>query len=269
MSGGGIAGLLYGGMAMAFKTLGMSFDHISGCSIGSLVALMFCLQCTPDEMCGYLINLSPSTFYAELNFAHLIDSWAFSRGDQLGVIIDKIITGHAGNADITFNQLYELNGNILNVQVTCVDDMQSSVHNYITTPDFKVKSSILASMSVPLLFPPVLIYGKRYVDGGLTENIPLMHSNSEDSLVAILRPSFPNGPVTSFSEYIQRIIYCPLNTLQKIQESSIRGHVLNLHAGIASYSTVSELKKKELIQSGYEQTMLFFSSLQSSPQARQ
>ena len=62
------------------------------------------------------------------------------------------------------------------------------------TPDVEIALACRASASIPIVFEPVKINGKEYVDGGYRNNIPLNHFNKEkatdpkdisDDLVAI------------------------------------------------------------------------------------
>lgn len=49
-------------------------------------------------------------------------------------------------------------------------------------------SVVLASCSLPIMFPPVVIDGKTYLDGGIADSIPYMHAIDEgcDKIIVIL-----------------------------------------------------------------------------------
>ncbi len=49
------------------------------------------------------------------------------------------------------------------------------------TPDVEVALACRASCSIPIVFEPVNINGKEYVDGGYRDNIPLNHFNKENA----------------------------------------------------------------------------------------
>jgi predicted patatin/cPLA2 family phospholipase len=84
---------------------------------------------------------------------------------------------------ITFKSLYNKNKVFLNISAVSLDSGEDGLEyfNHEMTPDMPVYYAILASMSVPLIFPPFLYKNKRYVDGALLENFP-MHLLSKDGI---------------------------------------------------------------------------------------
>lgn len=61
-------------------------------------------------------------------------------------------------------------GKILRVGVTNLDD---GVYEVFGPEDEHFRSALLASTTIPLTVPPVLIRGKRYVDGGVRNITPI------------------------------------------------------------------------------------------------
>jgi len=49
------------------------------------------------------------------------------------------------------------------------------------TPDVEIALACRASASIPIVFEPVTINGKQYVDGGYRDNLPLNHFNKENT----------------------------------------------------------------------------------------
>ena len=49
------------------------------------------------------------------------------------------------------------------------------------TPDVEIALACRASSSIPIVFEPVTINGKQYVDGGYRDNLPLNHFNKENA----------------------------------------------------------------------------------------
>lgn len=63
------------------------------------------------------------------------------------------------------------------VVVTDFQKMEGAIFSNKTEADPRImEQAILASTAVPVLFPPVYIRGRQYVDGGLVENTPLRHA---------------------------------------------------------------------------------------------
>lgn len=69
----------------------------------------------------------------------------------------------------TFTDMYKRTGIKLHISVTSIDRRCSVYLSVDSAPDMLVADAVLASMSIPLLFPSHL----GYLDGALTEEIPI------------------------------------------------------------------------------------------------
>jgi NTE family protein len=70
-------------------------------------------------------------------------------------------------------------------------------------PDVPLTAGVLASASIPLAFPPVLLGDEHYVDGGAREILPieiLVHHLEVERVIAISASSVGVEPMTSFAE---------------------------------------------------------------------
>lgn len=76
-------------------------------------------------------------------------------------------------SQLTFAELYSLTRRELAIVVTNMSTKRMEIHSYKTTPEFNVMSSLIASMSIPLVFPAININGNFYVDGGIVNNFPI------------------------------------------------------------------------------------------------
>lgn len=89
--------------------------------------------------------------------------------------------------EMTFQEAFELTGIHINVSVAPAEKHQTSrLLNAITSPNVLVREAVLASCSVPGVFPPVGLAAKndqgekqaylpnrKWVDGSLTEDLPI------------------------------------------------------------------------------------------------
>jgi predicted acylesterase/phospholipase RssA len=78
----------------------------------------------------------------------------------------------AGEPPRTFLELGKRTGRNLVVPAVDVDAMRTVFFSMDTHPDTDVRLAIAASCAVPLLFSPVVIDGRRYVDGCLLQPSP-------------------------------------------------------------------------------------------------
>ena len=111
---------------------------------------------------------------------------------------------------ITFKELF-LDTNIkLNISATDIDNCKQEIFNHEIHPDVPIIDVILASVSLPLIFPPVIINNKRYVDGFLMNDIPYqILEDKENMLILYINETYEiNAANETLFEYIMKIIYC-------------------------------------------------------------
>jgi predicted acylesterase/phospholipase RssA len=102
--------------------------------------------------------------------AEMIGSWWWTK------IIETPARGRAGNPPpSTFVELAKWTGCNLVVCATDAETMKQTVFSAEATPDADVVDAIAASCAVPILFAPVAIAGRRYIDGAVAEALPAAH----------------------------------------------------------------------------------------------
>ena len=147
-----------------------SFDsEIRGTSIGALIALCHVLK-LPNSFISefeYFWNtrqLQPSFFRLSTTFSLL-------SNNSLNTIIDFIIRSQSLDPNtLTFQQLFDFRPVLLSIYVTHLQSGICMAINKNTKPNGLVKSYILASMAIPLLFPPQqLEENDIYVDGAMSK----------------------------------------------------------------------------------------------------
>ena len=151
-SGGGARGIAHLGVLKVLLENEVNPEVISGTSAGAIVGALFAAGYTPDESLK-IINQTSFLSYFRPSY-----SWkGLLSVDKLGVLLKKYLPE-------TFDQL----DRELAVAAT---DINSGETVYFNNGD--LVSAILASSCVPLLFKPVNIRGRNYVDGGVLNNLPV------------------------------------------------------------------------------------------------
>lgn len=176
--GGGILGLAYLGVLRWLERLGVlgQVEGAAGSSAGALTALLVALR-LPLSRIEAIVEETPwRAFPANPS------PWRFLRSVGL-CSHDKArewIVGRLAEAGLspatTFAELAGATGVRLWVPVTLEAPAPARAYIYSpeTTPDATVADVVLASMSVPFLWPAVqLAGGRRGSDGGLSINHPL------------------------------------------------------------------------------------------------
>lgn len=152
--GGGARGYYHTGVLKRLLELGYRPGIVSGTSVGSIVAAMYAQGLTIEQMLEAFRHLNLKDFLEpRIPKEYLVDSKPVRK------ILEEVI--HAK----TFEEL-----NIpLKVVATCLETAKEVVFDSGPLID-----AILASCSIPVVFPPVKINGKHYVDGGVIRNVPVL-----------------------------------------------------------------------------------------------
>lgn len=167
-----------------------NIHDIAATSMGSFFALAFALK-IPIERLELMIKTAaqderitkfkPSTFMNIFNNYGLCCSIDYLRvyREYLKEVYDQ--------DDITFLELSKKTGVNIYVSTTRVDNGKNVIFNVNDTPNISVLSAIAASMCIPMVSQPIIIDGYYYVDGFLTNNLPIeIFSNiNKDNILAV------------------------------------------------------------------------------------
>lgn len=152
LGGGGARGFAHVGVLRALEQYGIKPDVISGTSAGSIIAALYADGYAPQ----HIIRL-----FSEVNVKELVDV-TMPRESLLK--LDKFV-------------------NFIDKRLHSKRIEELKIPTYIVATDFDHGKSvafdkgdlairIAASCSIPIVFPPVVIDGVHYVDGGVMCNLP-------------------------------------------------------------------------------------------------
>ena len=166
LGGGGARGFAHLGVLKALEEEGISFDMISGVSAGSIVGVFLAAGKTPSKIMK-LMKENKFTDYAKVNLPvkgllslnNLKDNLKEHLSERK--FSDLKYPFYAGATDLKDGEVdYLCEGSLI--------------------------SAVQASSSIPVLFSPVEIEGKVYVDGGLIDNVPIKPLMDKcDKIIAI------------------------------------------------------------------------------------
>jgi NTE family protein len=195
LSGGGVRGFAHLGVVKAFLDKGIQVEQISATSAGALVGAFLANGFTPDEVMELVTG--------KMNFNLL--HWSKSSGGLIS--LDKV-------ADLLQK----------NLRYTRFE--QLPIKLYVTATNFAVGGQVvfsvgdliqpaLAACSIPGLFPPLYIDGVPYVDGGLSNNLPVepFGSRKKDVVAVYVNPLGPFDPRDSVTAMIDRAIHMSFREL--------------------------------------------------------
>jgi predicted acylesterase/phospholipase RssA len=237
-SGGGVRGFAFAGAVLTLdeafrkrnKNLYKQLKGCSGCSVGALFALWTVLGVRGQQLFREVLYTDIGHVMEDLSIDNLMEMYGLNNTLRIRQQIFDILERHTGLGDITFKKLHDMTGKHYVCSLTNVSSGKVEYHSYLTTPNNKVMDSVVASMSIPMLFAPTIINGDYYVDGGVLDNLPFSVFPPEESLIFALGGNLPD--ITDVKSFIFRIAMLGLASSDLARVNSLptelRNRVLTL-----------------------------------------
>ena len=186
LSGGGIKAAAHIGALKAFEEEKIKFDCVSGASSGSIIATMYALGYSSDEMWKLFKKYYKKIKYVEWKqVIKMILGLIFTRrlvidGLNSRKVIEKII-----NEICKKSYVENINEIKMPLMISMVDLQKGTVYiassqekrkvlqdntKYIS--DIPIATAVRASCSFPVVFSPCKFDGLQLIDGGTRENLP-------------------------------------------------------------------------------------------------
>lgn len=149
LSGGGVRGAAHVGVLRAFRDAGVVPGAISGTSAGALVGALIADGWTPEEVNQMILD--------ELRRPRLIRKPTLAS-KRIEAFLRRTLR-HACFEDLSI-PLY--------VSAT---DLEKGGQRVFSSGE--LIPALMASCAIPVVFPPVQVNGVYYVDGGISNNLPV------------------------------------------------------------------------------------------------
>lgn len=234
LSGGGARGFAHLGFIQALNEAGIYPDIISGTSAGALAGVLIADGYTPRDILKMLNSGSRLDFMRP----------ALPREGLLQISgIIKIL-----QANLRAKTFKDLKIPLF----VAATDINNGTAVYFSEGD--ILDRVIASMSIPVLFQPVVINNIQYLDGGITDNMPVTPIENECKRLV---GSFVNpiGYVARLSGLIniaERTFM--LNMTKEITEKAGRFSLLVAPPELRNYGILDPEKADELFTLGYKAT---------------
>lgn len=267
-AGGGVRGLAFVGALQVLRDeKGIDFgartpklDTVSGVSVGTLFALMIVLGYTVAEITGIASIMRQSDVMDTDPVRLLSGELSLDSGEKLKARVESLLSKRGFQADVTFAQLFASTGVSLHVAVTDLTDA-SVVHiTEKSHPTLSVVTAMVASMTLPLVYPPVLSpNGHLWIDGGVMENFPMTRYNPE-TLLGFDFKILIDCKVDTLLNYITRVMYVqqvPLDVVAwKLMSKAHQNRCIMIDTGnICTLKNISDLTpemREKLLIAGKE-----------------
>jgi NTE family protein len=161
IGGGGIDGLSFiGALEYIHQNKLLDLKTFYGCSVGSLIGVLYISGVSPTRILSIIINLDLSQFI-KYDFSNMKTNKSLLDNKLLMELADNLDE----YKDITIEQFSDKYKVDINIYATNINTYEYTNFNKKTFPEIRIKDAIMASMSVPFIFPPVKIGDDYYIDG--------------------------------------------------------------------------------------------------------
>ena len=275
--GGAIRGAAYAGTVKAMEELGINPHTIAGSSVGSVIGGLLALGYTADELDDIFIKFNFEMF-RDVQIS-LGPKFALSKGelflDWIRELIEQKFYGEkyrkGTHKAVTFKDIEK----DLIIITTDLSSFECKEFSRYETPDFEIATAIRISCSMPGLMRPIEYNNRTLVDGDLQKSWPMWKLSKnlllpDERILEFRLEGYYNTNDTndiSGIDYANAVYSC-MTAMSTAFITNIYGEkdkfdyiVLNTGDIVVVDFNISESKRLELIQSGYNQTMKYFNSV--------
>jgi NTE family protein len=260
LSGGGNRGPIQVGAIRALFEAGIRPDFLVGTSAGALNAAFLATDPTPkgiDRLEQIWKNTTRADIFPEGWFTRVIRFITGADSLNSGDAVQKYIQKNIPPGIETFGDLK------LKVYLTTADLDDAQLYLYGDDPTAPIVEAARASVALPIQWPPVMIGGRQFVDGGIVANVPISVAidKGADTIYALdLETTQPSTPVHGVYPIALRalgvMLYQQLlhDIERAIQSGKVTLHHIYLGDILSGISNEDFTHAAEMIDQGYQRT---------------
>ena len=262
LSGGGIKGLGFIGVLeklIEHKKIELNkIDMYVGTSIGSIISFFLILGFTIEEIKEFIITFNFSKLNEEIDCIILIEKFGINNGEKAKLLFSKFLELKLNVKDITFKELFNKIQKKILIIGTNLTKCQEELFSVDTTPDMSVITAIRISMSIPIIFTPVIYNNSVYVDGALVNNFPINYC-PKDKTFGIYANNSNSFEINSIQSIITACINVVSNTISQKNLNSKYKNIIKIVYSEQSFSLLdlTSEDKKNMIEIGYNTADVF------------
>ncbi len=277
MSGGGARGLAHIGVIKALEENNIPIDYVAGTSMGAIVAALYSMGYTPEEMIAVMKSEDFQRWYTgtpDRDYMYYfkkskevpdIFSIHFSFKDSLRIIPPQANLVNATPMNLGFLEIFsgstaacKEDFNNLMVPFRCVaSDIYNKKEIIFSKGD--LGDAVRASMTYPFFFRPIKVDSILMYDGGLYNNFPsdvMQKDFNPDIIIGSIVSNNPSAPE-------ENDIMSQLENLVMTQSDytlpSDKGILINMH--VKGVSLLDFHKIDNVTKLGYNHTLQMIDSI--------
>ncbi len=265
LSGGGIRGIAHAGVLKALEDNGINIHAIGGTSSGALIAGLYALGYSPDNIYRLfkkysknVVGIGANPIVAKISNVFKRENTGFRRGENIEELFDKLAKEKGIN---NISQITKMPISIPAVDIkngreyifTNKIPNQNNVYGkYIM--DISVGKALRATSSFPAVFCPCDFKEHKFLDGGALNNVPVIEVKNQgmDKVIAV---NFKADDITEDSNYMDIAMRTIDLMGNKISEENLKqsDYILTINTDKTGLLDVQKLDS--CYKYGYETTI--------------
>jgi hypothetical protein len=174
-----------------------------GTSVGSIIIFFINIGYTIHEMGEFILCFDVSKLQNDITVENLLVRYGLNDGCNFVYLLQCFLNNKLNVNDITFIELYKMTNKKLTIIGTNFTKGIEAVFNHINTPNMSVITAVRISISVPLVFTPVLYNNEYYIDGGIVNNMPVNYGNMKTTLAIYIKYNNSKNNCGSLFEFFK------------------------------------------------------------------
>ncbi len=227
LSGGGARAIVHAGILSVLDEAGLKPEIISGASMGAIIGALYADGVNPADMLNEMIKPELSK----------LPSWIGHRGG-IGSLVVLREHLHKILKAVSFENL--------NIPlIISVTNLNKGTNELISKG--KLIDWIVASASIPIVFQPVTINDNYYVDGGLTNNLPIKCLRKPGRKIIAIESNHLNAidmPYNSIKLVLERSLFISVHNtvLGQLRYCDLKINTPTVeHFGLFDFAHASEI----------------------------
>jgi NTE family protein len=172
-------------------------ESIYATSAGAIMAILLCLNFDWDTINSYLLDRPWHNVFS-VNIKHFLNAYKSCGIYDITffeIFFKSLFAAKDIKIDITLKEFYEFSKKDIHVYTVEANAFQLEDISHKTHPDLQLITALHMTCSIPLIFSPVFMNDKCYIDGGVINNYPLLY--------CLKRPNISNDEILGITN-----IYC-------------------------------------------------------------
>ena len=256
LSAGGAKGIAHVGALKALFDAGIKPSIISGASMGSIVGALCALGKNPDEMIEILNDFDESVI---------------KDITKIKLSLDGIMSSERMR-ELLFNLFDSKSFEDLDIPFSCIA-YNLNTQEPVVFDRGLLLDAVQASSSIPGFFPPCIIDGQKYVDGGVYDPLPVdLIRDKCDFLIAIAIPfNYEKIKLRINPPLIQTLAKSISAMANRLYQLTIKAYkpdfVVDLHE-LTEFNTFQFEKKDKIFRIGENAVKSYIPQIQSKIQMK-